>query len=350
MKKPLVAGAFFQRGWGGIARVARLTARVLALAEPGSRALSLFDAPAEGWPLPLRACGGRKLRFLLACHIAALSSSYFIYDQLGLARAHPGVPGLRRPHAVWIHGIDVWEDAPRPYLAAARRADMLLCNSHYTKQRSQMLHGLFGDAEVCWLGTEEDDPPARAPDFSGPPTVVILARIDRPSYKGHQELIQCWPRVRCAVPDARLVVVGGGPGLDDVRAAARSSSVAAAIEVKGFVAESEIEAIWRSAHVLAMPSRGEGFGLVYIEAMRRSVPVVASVHDAAQEVNLDGLTGFNVDLQRKDELTDRVVQLLRDPSLAARMGRNGFAHWRENFRYSAFEQRLRPLLAAVAGP
>jgi phosphatidylinositol alpha-1,6-mannosyltransferase len=283
----------------------------------------------------------------LACNAAALTHDAFIYDHLGVARAHPRLPGLRRPHAVWIHGIDVWENAPATYLAAAQRADLLLCNSHYTRQRAHELHGLFDKAEVCWLGTEEDDPPILAPGFSGPPTVLIIGRIDRP--KGHEELIKCWPQVRSAVSDARLVVVGGGPRLDDVRAAAQRSSAASAIEVKGFVPETEIDAIWRSAHVLAMPSRGEGFGLVYIEAMRRSIPVIASVHDAAQEVNLDGSTGFNVDLGRKDELPDRIIQLLRDTSLAASIGKNGLAHWQKNFRFSAFEQRMRPLLAALVG-
>jgi phosphatidyl-myo-inositol dimannoside synthase len=83
---------------------------------------------------------------------------------------------------------------------------------------------------------------------------------------------------------------------------------------------------------------------VYIEAMRHGLPVVASVHDAGQEVNLDGRTGYNVNLDRPDELPDRLIHLLRDPDHAAALGAAGQRRWAEHFRYSAFRERFRPHL------
>jgi phosphatidylinositol alpha-1,6-mannosyltransferase len=84
--------------------------------------------------------------------------------------------------------------------------------------------------------------------------------------------------------------------------------------------------------------------LVYIEAMQRAVPVVASIHDAAPEINQDGETGYNVDLNRPDELPERLIALLKDPDLAARLGGNGQRRWMAHFCYRAFEQRFTPLL------
>ena len=101
---------------------------------------------------------------------------------------------------------------------------------------------------------------------------------------------------RRAVPGARLVVAGTGPDSDRIRA--RAVALGSSIEFRGFVPENAIQQVWDEADVFAMPSRGEGFGLVYVEAMRQGLPVVASVHDAAPEVNRDGITGFNVDLDR----------------------------------------------------
>ena len=82
---------------------------------------------------------------------------------------------------------------------------------------------------------------------------------------------------------------------DLLRAQADASAAASNIEFTGFLPQGQIDALWSRAHVFAMPSRQEGFGLVYIEAMRRGLPVIASTQDAGQEINLHGVTGFNAD-------------------------------------------------------
>ncbi|SUS08917.1 conserved hypothetical protein [uncultured Defluviicoccus sp.] len=348
----VLAGCHFEAGRGGICRVARLMARACIDAGWQVAALDLLDAePPADLGIPIALFRGNRIAFAWACHRAALAGSFLLYDHLGTARAHPRLPGLKRPHAVWIHGIEVWEGARADRLAVARRADLLLCNTEHTKRRALDLFGEpFDRAQVCWLATEEYEPPSEPARFDGPPTVLILGRVDEGRYKGHRELIECWPRVLSVVPDAWLLAVGGGTGLDAVSTEAARSTVAGKIEVLGFVPEEHIEPIWRRAHALAMPSRGEGFGLVYIEAMRRGLPVIASVHDAAPEVNLDGVTGYNVNLDKPDELPDRIIRLLRDPNHAAAMGRAGQARWAEHFRYSAFRRRFQkvidPLLQA----
>jgi phosphatidylinositol alpha-1,6-mannosyltransferase len=98
-----------------------------------------------------------------------------------------------------------------------------------------------------------------------------------------------------------------------------------------------------------MPSRGEGFGLTYIEAMRWGIPVIASVHDAGQEVNVHGETGLNVSLDSPTALRDALVELLRDRNLARSMGANGQRRWREHFCYSAFRKRFAPELERIMG-
>jgi phosphatidylinositol alpha-1,6-mannosyltransferase len=192
---------------------------------------------------------------------------------------------------------------------------------------------------VCWLGTEQDvaPPPARR---VGPPTVLVLGRLDEGAYKGHGALIGAWPDVLAAVPDARLVIAGGGPALPTVRAAGSASPAAGHIQVRGFVPEEALPSLWERATVFAMPSRGEGFGLVYVEAMRRGLPVIASIHDAGHEVNLEGVTGYNVDLTRPGDLVERLVHLLTNESQATALGAAGRARWHEHFRLSAFRARL----------
>ena len=229
----------------------------------------------------------------------------------------------------------------KDHIRALHRASKAITNSFYTLDKHQRLHGPLENASVCWLATEHDAPPSDPATFEGPPTVLIVGRLDATEHwKGHNELIACWPRVVDAVPEARLLIVGGGTGLDRIRGLCRASRAADRIEVLGFVPEEEIEALFRRAHVFAMPSRQEGFGIAYIEAMRYGLPVIASVHDAGAEVNVDAKTGYNVDLDRPEELGDRLIQLLRDTDKARALGIAGATRWAAHFRYSSFAERF----------
>jgi phosphatidylinositol alpha-1,6-mannosyltransferase len=140
------------------------------------------------------------------------------------------------------------------------------------------------------------------------------------------------------------LIAGDGPGRAVLHELVSRSRVRGQIEFRGHVPEERVEALWSRATLFAMPSLREGFGLAYIEAMRHALPVLASVHDAAPEINLDGITGHNVDLGRPGALVDRLVHLLRDRDAARALGRAGQARWREHFTYSAFRRRFAPLL------
>ena len=339
-------------GRGGIAAVARMTARTLAEAGADAALLSCLDEhPPEAAGAPARTARGSRARFAAELHAAALARDVFIYDSVGMARAHPHLPGLRRPYAVWVHGVEVWDHLSPARARALRGAALVLANSRFTLARLEARHGALAAAEVCPLATETDTPPApRPPRPEGHrPTVLCLGRIDRAQmYKGQRELVACWPEVVRAVPGARLVIAGGGDGVALVRAAARRSPAAASIEVTGHVPERDLPALWASADVFAMPSRGEGFGLVYAEAMRHGLPVIASRQDAGQEVNRHGETGLNVDLDAPEALPAALVALLRDRALRERLGAGGARRWWRHYRYGAFRDRLAPILAAFA--
>ena len=331
---------------GGIAVVARMTARALVDHGVEVEPLALLDERQQQVAgLMAATVRGSRVRFAVHCHRAAIGKERFVYDSVGVARAHPRFWPLNKPYAVWIHGVEVWNNLHRDRARALKRAALVLVNSHHTLKKFVDLHWPLENAHVCPLATEDDSPPARGADFTGPPTVFILARIDASQdYKGHRELIASWPEVVDAVPEARLVIAGGGSGLESVRAQAAESGVAGQIDVLGFVPDQDLPDLWRQAHVFAMPSRGEGFGLVYIEAMRHGVPVIASVQDAGQEVNLDGETGFNINLDRPEELTARLITLLENPDRARTMGQAGFRRWQQHYRYSAFAERLMSIL------
>lgn len=351
--QPIFLGAAsFEAGNGGLARLARLTATAAINAGVPAEIQAYLDRPGgEVAGRPVNGSSQSKLRFLTKTYLAALRGRHAFYDSVGVARAHPALPGFAQPFGLWMNGIEVWKGLRQPASSTLRRADLRLAVSQYTLDQHEALHGPCGPVSVCWLGTAEDEapPPNARPRFTGAPTVLVVGRLERSAEyaKGQHDLIRCWPAVASAVRGARLVIVGGGPGLQSIRDEVAGSPHASSIEVTGFVDEDRIQDYWRQAHVFAMPSRGEGFGFVYVEAMRHGLPVIASVHDAGSEVNSDGESGFNISLDRQGELPERLIHLLRNQDACRQMGEAAQQRWRREFSFSVFAGRFAPHLRAL---
>lgn len=288
----------------------------------------------------VRAFANRRSAFVLANLTASQKATHIIYDFAGTARAHFDVPFRRRPYAVWVHGLEVWDESPRKYLRAISGATLVLANSAYTIARSDGLLPKKDKVVTCPLGTSQDTSPLKIGPSDGPPTVMLLGRADEFFAKGHDLLIEIWPKVVSAVPDAQLLLVGGGRTLGRVRDLAAASPARKSIQITGFVPDEALDLYWQRATVFAMPGFTEGFGLVYIEAMRHGLPVVASTEDAGQEVNVDGTTGFNVSCKRKERLTEVLVMLLRNQDLARVLGAAGHLRWKKQYTFSVFACRL----------
>ena len=339
MAKVLLTAQSFEAGNGGISAVARMTAAVLS-EHHKVWGLACQDA-ADGkiGSVCVRGFRNRRIPFVWSNFLECRKASHVVYDFAGTARAHLNSLVGRRPYAVWIHGWEVWQPN-RNYLQAIAGASLVLANSAYTLDRAGKLFAPGADVRVCALATPEDAPPAAVGPSDGPPTVMLLGRADELFAKGHDILIDIWPRVVAAVPGARLLLVGGGSALGRVRALAAASLARDAIEIAGFVPDECLDSYWRRATVFCMPGFAEGFGLVYADAMRHGLPVIASTDDGGHAINVDAVTGFNVPRANRARLAEVLIALLRDRDLAHTLGAAGHLRWQQDFRLSAFRQRL----------
>ena len=120
--------------------------------------------------------------------------------------------------------------------------------------------------------------------------------------------------------------------------------IGAQVMFAGFASESELIGFYRAGAVFAMPSRNEGFGLVYLEAMSHGLPCIACVDDAAGEVVEDGQTGFLIRQEDRAALTERIVRLLADPPLRRQMGAAGQRRLQERFSYDRFARTMLSLM------
>ena len=161
-------------------------------------------------------------------------------------------------------------------------------------------------------------------------------------YKGHDALIQAWPRVRAAVADARLVVAGDGDDMERLRQKA-GAVCGDGIIFTGRVDAARLAALYRDATCFVMPSTDEGFGLVYLEAMTASVPCIAA-RGAAEEIITSGRDGLIVEAADENALVDAMVRLFRDPAARARMGAAAAERVRGEFGSVALASRVSNVL------
>ncbi|MFF4155599.1 glycosyltransferase family 4 protein [Streptomyces sp. NPDC001678] len=181
------------------------------------------------------------------------------------------------------------------------------------------------------------------------PVVVCVSRLV--PRKGQDTLIEAMPRILAAVPDAVLLIVGGGPYADDLRELAAKTGVADAVRFTGPVPWEELPAHYGAGDVFAMPCRTrrggldvEGLGIVYLEASATGLPVVGGDSGGAPDAVLEGETGYVVRGGSAEEAADRIVTLLKDPELRRRMGERGRAWVEERWRWDLLAERLKELL------
>ena len=288
----------------------------------------------------LRLAASRPAVDLLFCghiNMAALAA--------GLARR------LRCPWWLQIHGVDAWAAPGRLVRAAVARADLVTAVSRYTRERF-----------LAWA----DLPPGKVqvlanvldPRFTPGPkplhllrryglegrrvllTVARLSALDR--YKGHDRVLSALPELRRRFPDLAYVIAGDGDDRQRLEALARAQGVADLVRFVGHVPDAELVDHYRMADVFVMPSTGEGFGIVFLEAMACGIPAIGGDADGSLDPLSASPLGAAAPPEHVGEAIARVLEMPRREARAF-----GLA---ERFGFGRFAARLGALSASLAPP
>jgi phosphatidyl-myo-inositol dimannoside synthase len=269
--------------------------------------------------------------------------------------------GARRVVAS-THGHEVgWSMLPIARNALRRigtDTDVVTFVSHYTRNRFASAFGPDAALEYLPPGVDVD---RFAPDevahaqlrarygLGSRPVVVCVSRLV--PRKGQDMLIRALPAIRERIEDAALVIVGGGPYLDNLRKLADRFGVTEHVVFTGGVPAAELPMHHAMGDVFAMPCRTrgsgldvEGFGIVFLEASASGVPVVAGRSGGAPETVVDGQTGVVVDGWDVGAIAAVVGDLLADPARAAAMGAAGRQWVVDNWRWRTKAASLAELL------
>ncbi len=290
--------------------------------------------------------------------VASLGVEVVLFgDAFPLAFLGPRLARRGTPYLVATHGFDYWlsvvpgAHASLRYMTSSASRVPVMCSEFIART----VRTAVPRAVPVSILRSGADLRAFRPDL---PTADLRERLgvgDRPlavcvsrlvARKGQDVLIQGMQRIRRQVPEATLVIVGGGPYEERLRTLA-SRAPTGSVVFTGQVSEEDLPRYYAMGDVFAMPCRSrlggmevEGWGNVFIEASACARPIVVGDSGGARETVVDGETGFLVDGSDVDRVADAVAELLADPERARRMGAAGRERVERAHAWPAIAARL----------
>ena len=260
--------------------------------------------------------------------------------------------------AVFAHGIEVWTPLPLIRRLSLRSAGLVFAPSTDTARHLTERQGLPGEKilRLPWsLGPEFDSiafPGAKGKLPEGFPAGRVILTVGRwdagEAYKGVDHLILALPQLLKVAPDVHLVAVGSGTDLPRLERLAQESGVAPRVRFLSALSQEQLASAYDSCDVFALPSRGEGFGLVFLEAMSHGKPVVGGAHGGTPDIIEDGVTGYLVRYGDLAQLTERLEHLLIEEDTRRTMGVRALERVRRDFTFDRFCRNLEDALETLS--
>ncbi len=352
---------------GGIEKVNRVLLLALYdLQQSGrltARGLSPYSIGTDTRYFPnhqLRGYGGQRWRFMFDLLWRPFPVDILLVGHINLA---PAVWLLKRRYpklkvVVMAHGIEVW-----PPLQGLKRwllggADQILAVSQYTRQRI-IENGL--SPERIQVLPNCLDPYLEPPQELSKPVYLLerygvrpdqkvlltIARLNaHEGYKGYDRVLDSLSTLRKEFPNLRYILAGKY----DTSEKMRLDTIIDRLQIRdhvlftGFLPDSEVMDHYRLADAFIMPSKKEGFGLVFIEAMACGTPAIGGNLDGSPEALRPGELGYTTNPDDSDAIVETITQVLRDPPEAEKLQRKTLSI----FGYAAYRERLATALQLSA--
>jgi len=261
---------------------------------------------------------------------------------------------------LYAHGIEVW----RPI--SLRKKNFLIKNcevwavSEFTAQKLQTAHQVPKDHIIVLPNCL--DPFLEIPDHFGKPDQLlkrhqlranqpVLFTLNRLSshelYKGYDMVIESLPNLLNEYPDIIYLLAGKADSKELVRLERliESLGVSKHISFIGFIPDEELSDYFRLADVFIMPSRKEGFGIVFIEAAACGCKVIGGDQDGSSQALLNGKLGTLINPEKKEALQSAIIHQLKQPR-SERSSKFIQELCLQNFNYNQYSAKIQKLLTA----
>ncbi|GJL49235.1 MAG: hypothetical protein NPIRA01_04620 [Nitrospirales bacterium] len=349
---------------GGVERMGRQMAVVLAsYAEDRGQSYRLFslndpvgthEINVEGMLIAIHGFNRNKLLFVW-------TFTKLLFQVRLLLLAHPHLAPLAFllrvmrssiPCYVVTYGIDVWEPLSIWHRWALQLMTKVITISQYSLEKLIALQGVKAE-NISLLSpsvdkgflVEASNLSNMGSDFSRNMTLLTVSRLSTTdSYKGIDVVLRALPQVLESVPHVQYSIVGDGDDRARLEGIAEEVGLRERVVFKGRVSDAELQNNYRNCDVFVMPSLNEGFGIVFLEAMAFSKPVVGGNHAGTIDVIHDGKNGCLVTYGDTDELSKCLIYLLTEEGIRNRLGKAGRHSVETQFSFARFKETFLLLL------
>lgn len=247
-----------------------------------------------------------------------------------------------------IHGIDAWQPNKSAMVnSIVKKLDFFVAVSEFTLQKfcdwskTEPTRGFIlpNCVELEKFGPGPKNPELlRRYGMEGKTIIMTTGRlVSRERCKGFDEILEVMPQLVNLVPEIAYLIVGDGDDRRRLEEKALTLEVADRVVFTGRVPEEEKADHYRLADLYVMPSRGEGFGIVFLEAMACGIPCIGSMVDGSREALIGGELGQLVDPEDKVALHAAILEGLLRP-------RDNISERLQYFSFDSFKQRLHSMV------
>jgi phosphatidyl-myo-inositol dimannoside synthase len=268
--------------------------------------------------------------FTLQTVLAAPKIDVLILSHVNLALIGLLVKKINPKCEIWLiaHGIEVWRPLSKIKTRFLKRCDKVISVSEFTRQQMLLRHPV--SEEQCVVLNNAIDSFMKLPtEFSKPdyllkrhglknttPVIFTLTRLaSSEQYKGHDQVIKALGNLKTKFPDLKYILAGKYDQKEEIRIQKliAENKVEDELILTGFVEDDELSDYFLLADLFVLPSKKEGFGIVFIEALSNGLPVICGNVDGSIDAIRNGELGTAVNPDSPAELEAAIINHLKNP-------------------------------------
>ncbi len=202
---------------------------------------------------------------------------------------------------IWLqlHGIDAWERPNGVTGRLAEKVNLVTCVSRYTRRRflswANITHSnvkILPNTISKFINHQKDPVFEESLGIKGKKTLLTVGRLSASEcYKGHDRIIACLPRLLKQEPNLIYLIAGDGDDRTRLEELVAKNEVSSCVKFLGNISGEQLSNLYSVVDLFAMPSTGEGFGIVFLEAMAAGTPVLGLDCDGSVDPLRDGNLG-----------------------------------------------------------